>query len=314
MSYSCLGIAKASSTYDTTIVPYARAWNRAFANQIQARLPRELRNMIYEWLWDDDTVDEYWDGIFLDSDEATSADHHSCDWEPPFWMEIPHFFLPSYVGLASAFELIETMYTNLPQSLVAQTPERIKDVLFNDLLHVGYIPIFKISALYVACKVCNYRTPKKCSKKNKRCEHSPKERAYVRQSELKACFDHLLAIPKKDGFELRVVFKQRDIRLAVLEEALQTFIEVHHTFIQAGAHVEVKWEYNWDEEVYINDLFDDNFSRDDFMGKMHGIWLDVSYTGTKVGDHSLRFHQEDRETQILQHHARWMNEPSNSLW
>jgi hypothetical protein len=50
ISFVPLIYAEASSVHKTTVIHYSRTYNRAFADQIQARLPRELRNMIYEWL------------------------------------------------------------------------------------------------------------------------------------------------------------------------------------------------------------------------------------------------------------------------
>jgi hypothetical protein len=34
-----------------TVIPYSRAWNRAFTAQMHSRLPREARDMVYGYLW-----------------------------------------------------------------------------------------------------------------------------------------------------------------------------------------------------------------------------------------------------------------------
>jgi hypothetical protein len=33
-----------------TVIPYSRAWNRAFTAQMHSRLPREVRDMVYGYL------------------------------------------------------------------------------------------------------------------------------------------------------------------------------------------------------------------------------------------------------------------------
>jgi len=42
--------AEMSSVSESTIIPYAKAWNLSFAEKLQARLPRELRDLIYRWM------------------------------------------------------------------------------------------------------------------------------------------------------------------------------------------------------------------------------------------------------------------------
>lgn len=39
--------AEMSRVSSSTIIPYAKAWNLSFADKLQARLPRELCDMIY---------------------------------------------------------------------------------------------------------------------------------------------------------------------------------------------------------------------------------------------------------------------------
>ncbi|EAT89560.1 hypothetical protein SNOG_02829 [Parastagonospora nodorum SN15] len=38
------------SVYDRSIVPYCRSWNLQFAEELQARLPVEIRNLVYQYL------------------------------------------------------------------------------------------------------------------------------------------------------------------------------------------------------------------------------------------------------------------------
>jgi hypothetical protein len=47
------------SVYDRSTVPYCRSWNLQFAEELQARLPVEMRNLVYHYLWDRDTIVGY---------------------------------------------------------------------------------------------------------------------------------------------------------------------------------------------------------------------------------------------------------------
>jgi hypothetical protein len=113
------------------------------------------------------------------------------------------------------------MYKKTPLGLCAQTPEKIEEVLFNDSFYAGFNPVSTIKSLSVTYNIDDYRTPRKCFRKNRKCNHSPADRAYLKQRTLKTSFDHLLAVPRKARFSLEVTFVQRNVRLAVLEEALK---------------------------------------------------------------------------------------------
>ena len=272
---------KTCSVHETTVIPYAKSWNLAFADQIQTRLPRELRNMVWEWVWDDVANEDKWDGMLLWNEKTTPCTHSPCRCEPTFDFYIPHYFQSAYVGVTTAREIVETMYRNFPCIWIARTPEKIKDVLFHDPFHVGFNPLSTIRALYIDCKIDNYRTSRKCFRKNRACEHHSAERAYIKRSALKASFDHLLAIPKKAGFGLKVYFVQRNVRLAVLEEALEAFRDVYVAFQDAGASLEVDWHYVLSDrsrqQVDVHDFFDKDVSRDAWRIKMRSFWVDVRF-------------------------------------
>jgi len=271
-------VLKTCSVHETTIIPYAKSWNLAFADQIQTRLPPELRNMIWEWVWDDVAFDDHFDDLLLKNEETARCKHSPCNCNTTFDPNIPHYLQLAFVGATTAREIVETMYKNSPLYWTART-NTIKDVLFHDPFHVGFNPLSTIRKLYVDCKIDNYRTPRKCFRRNRTCEHKPAERAYIKRSELKASFDHLLAVPKKAGFDLSVTFYQRNVRLAVLEEALETFRDVYLAFQDAGATLDVDWQYSLcnasPRKVNVHDFYDKDVSRDAWRAEMRGAWVDV---------------------------------------
>jgi hypothetical protein len=239
--------------------------------------------MIYGWLWDDDALEKHWDSTRVETDVAEPCDHHPGSCELPFGMQVPHFFILSYVGSATVFEMVETMYEKLPESLTAQEPDRIESVLFQDPFHAGYKPVYKLRELQVECKVDKYRTPPRCDKDRDRYVHGPAagHSSGSENRKLASIICSLLAIPKRSGFFLNVILEQCNVRLAVLEETLETFREVYDTFVEAGASVEVHWQYTRAtglprDEVCLNGFFDDKVSHADFNAKMIGAWQDVS--------------------------------------
>jgi hypothetical protein len=163
--------------------------------------------------------------------------------------QLPHYMQLAFVGPITAKEVAETVYNNSNCTLVAASPEKIRDVISRDVLNVGYNPIAILQSFEVNCQLDDYRTPPTMHPKGRTCEHTPVEKMYVDQTVLRVAFKNLLAIPKKKGFRLNVVFLQRNVRIAVLEEGLNCFQLVYDDFIKAGGKVYVRWRYNGGHET-----------------------------------------------------------------
>lgn len=52
-----LVMAKRNKEYKSAVIPYSKAWYFDFAAKMYARLPRELRDMIYHYLLDDENFE-----------------------------------------------------------------------------------------------------------------------------------------------------------------------------------------------------------------------------------------------------------------
>jgi hypothetical protein len=162
--------------------------------------------------------------------------------------QLPHYMQPAFVGSITAKEVAETVYNNSNCTLVAASPEKIRDVISRDVLNVGYNPIATLWSFEVNCQLDDYRTAPTMHPKGKTCEHTPAEKMYVDQTVLRAAFKSLLAIPTKKGFRLNVVFLQRNVRISVLMEGMDCLQLVYRAFINAGGKVSVNWRYNGDHD------------------------------------------------------------------
>jgi hypothetical protein len=99
-----------SAIFDDTIVPYAQAWNLRFAEQMQSCLPPELRQLVYSYLWDEDSRQEYDMWLAHDAFDGKPCTRRPCKCLPNGTWELPHFTLPAYVGPAMALETVEVWY------------------------------------------------------------------------------------------------------------------------------------------------------------------------------------------------------------
>jgi hypothetical protein len=102
-------LAKADRVHKNTIIPYSKAWSLSFADQLRTRLPRELRDMVYNWLWDEEAKDKYWDQLNKAVYNPKPCGHTPCDCEISPYKNFPHFLQPAYMGQTTALETNETI-------------------------------------------------------------------------------------------------------------------------------------------------------------------------------------------------------------
>ena len=245
------------SVYDKSIVPFCKAWNLQFATKMQEYLPRELRDMVYGFLWDDSARGEWEDTFYEPIYVSHRRKVQPCGCAAKHAKPIPHFLNPEFVGPATALEMAEAIYRDLgtrPYWLIAERPELIKNVVHNDKFDVGFDPSHYIRAMRVNCKIDRFRTRRTCFKKTNRCQHGPAEKQYIKQRILKSYLAPLLEIKKKSGFHLHIALTQRNLRLAVLQEFLDTIKDVVGAFCQAGGIVTINWLYDADD-IGGNDIY-----------------------------------------------------------
>ncbi|KAK1909646.1 hypothetical protein P3342_007818 [Pyrenophora teres f. teres] len=80
---------------------HSRIWNLACAKKLQERLPRELRDLIYKHLLDDEAIYECY--LYMTGDSQTDTLDDS-QW-------LPHFAKSTFMGHPTAREILEMAYS-----------------------------------------------------------------------------------------------------------------------------------------------------------------------------------------------------------
>jgi hypothetical protein len=259
-------------------VPYSKAWNRQFAAQIQARLPREIRDMIYRYFWyfhpdrisnaedetarsrvrrlplygfphfPDDTLVRYGHLMRLSRSMPHVDDRTlSCRFDN---VDLPHFLSPDYMGMFIAHEVGVSFYHAISAAnLLHCDSHNIRLVLQQDCFQLELPTIDLVKALTIHCKLDQYRTPPPDHRQAPNCKHTAIEAAQIRKNELEEHFKFLLSIKKKQDFRLHILLHQRNIRLNVLAEVIDTLEDVVKSFKQNKALVTVWWTYrgHWND-------------------------------------------------------------------
>jgi hypothetical protein len=233
------------SVFADPIIPYAKAWNLKYGNLIQARLPREIRDIVYAFLWAVTLpyTDDQLRNIVRGERRSDQTDlMHLYDYHG-----LSHFLSPHYVGRETACEVAEALYktTNVLGRIVWSS-SRLKRAILYDSFRVGFIPSTVLQHIHIDCKLDNYRTRRTCdgTRSNWRCKHTAAETKFLRGVELAAKFDTLNHIKNKGSFHLHVVLLQRNVRLAILAEAMDALRNVRDVFMKAGADVNIIWNYS----------------------------------------------------------------------
>ena len=202
---------------------------------MHARLPRASRDLIYQYLLDED---DFGNGKFAYLHAVASRrTAMSEDFEDPYSHDcVPYFLGSEYMGTAIAAEIVETLYRQpwFQDEYIEVGLEDIKHAVKADSFDVGFCPALVLRLLDFACKIDRYR--RKRSKHSKDHPYTRHDRLYIDTDKLKRHFGCLLSIARKRGFKLSVYFYQRNSRLSVLEEALEAFAEVYHTYKCEGKH------------------------------------------------------------------------------
>lgn len=190
--------------HQRTFVPFSKAWNLRFAELMQAKLPRELRDMVYSHLTGthrDGTWSSYqWYTHSLARDEkrpniAKYKDFYS-------------FLPPDFVGATTALEAVQNLYNTLiEEGDMVVSSDCLNVVLSDDCFNVGHLPGKELRDLGVRCTVDLYYTPRSDHASTRRCNDACAETQHVDQARLKADFHHLVSLVEhKKDFTLRIFF------------------------------------------------------------------------------------------------------------
>jgi hypothetical protein len=211
--------------------PCCKEWNLAFFKKIHTRLPRELRDIVYEHLWDEVDLKQHRDLMEESLNGLYCAEHI-----PRMrFKEHPHYIKPTYVGSQAALEVVEAWYKAMgltsTRPVVLQNLRQIERFVTEDVFFVGVNPAKAARRLDLDLdmKHAIFMTP------DGWCD----EDRFMARYQLK----FLDKIEKKRGFQLNIRLEQETVRLDMWPLALELFEPVLSTFKKEGAHVRISWAY-----------------------------------------------------------------------
>lgn len=232
MTYPLEILASGDNGNDSSdpIESHAIEQSRALARALQSTLPREIRDMIYEYCWDEKKVLSTKQRIKLWSRAypGTPCPHLS-------WRSVPHFVLPSFSTLDIAREAAATYY-RLTLSSVGVKPVSVKDLedfIMTDFFNLGLRPGDYCKELYVQVPVYQLLTPRDGAEKMALVPTASKQGIDV----LAKNFAALRKI-RREGAALRLRFELHDfLKKREMERVLEVFRPVYEDLKGAGAGV-----------------------------------------------------------------------------
>ncbi|KAJ4367930.1 hypothetical protein N0V86_009770 [Didymella sp. IMI 355093] len=232
---------------EKTVIPYSKAWNRMFAKRVQASFPLEIRSMVYDYLVDDDMWDEYKYALqAVMSAVPPGVGHCRCLTHGHGLPRVPHYLFAQYMGSEAAQEIVAKVYRSpwfKKQTLYGIAPD-LQNLIHEDVFGAGFDPASCITSLHVTCVIDEHRNPPGARCGSEPCQHSPYERTYIERDELQSDFGPLVDVVENKDFQfLEVAFMQRNIRIDVLEEALEAFKPVYTAFKKANVEMCIRWAY-----------------------------------------------------------------------
>jgi hypothetical protein len=241
----CLSLTQ-TSVNDRSIVPFSKTWNLRFAEEMHARLPIELRNLVYLYLWDKDTITAYPDVALVAGGAKCLDDRCDCDRPHNVPVLLPHFIKPEYMGHSTIQGIVRALYEafhSRDEPLTVRGPEHLDAALSGDVFRVGLNAALHIRSLVLRIKLDRLRMP--CPQKTSAAAYkgTRNEKRYTTGTLFRWWLDALLCIKHIAKFELRVLLLQRNIRVAVIEEVLEDLAAVRETLHSQGADVKIDWIY-----------------------------------------------------------------------
>lgn len=114
------------------------------ADRTQSRLPRQLRDIIYAYLWDEDILTMLDNASLFDrpSDLCSSSEDDAgntiCLCDMP--QRVPQFAQAVFIGYGFAYEAVEWLYHN-HRGFKVMSPAHIASFYTRDIFHIGLTPM-----------------------------------------------------------------------------------------------------------------------------------------------------------------------------
>ena len=196
---------------DSVMITYCKAWNLDFTQKMQTKLPRELRDMVYSYIWDENEYAHWRDRVrFVLRNRRAVCTKRFCDCLESLVTKVPHYVNKDFVTKATATKMAEIVYNNLDvekSTFVTFIAEEIQIVLHNDLLHLGIDPIEFIGSLHVFLAVDTSLVDRPCGcivEAKDSGDHAPASKQLIQQSTLLSLLSPLFDARRKRGFYLLI--------------------------------------------------------------------------------------------------------------
>lgn len=248
-----------------SITPYCQTWNLQLAEEMQTHFPIELRDLVYGYLWDARTIDDFPDLWRVAGGRCVNNGHSA--------LRLPHFISPDFMGLVTAREIVRALYSAFHSSApgIVIRPKHIKSAVTQDVFGVGLDPSMHLKSLTLELDLDHLRTSRTHHKLSSTCRHSDSEKAYTKRTNLKEWLKALLYVKYKSSFVLFVDLYQRNVRIAVLEEVLDDLGEVRRALKARNMYFFVNWTYRG---RWLGSRWEDSMEQDldDFYVLPRRIW------------------------------------------
>lgn len=191
---------------------------------MQARLPRELRDMVYAFLWADTdckSMSKYVGRKCCRRGTVATGHRPRCAGYESF----PHFIEPEFVGCETAREVVEAWYISMHMR---------RDHAFVDILTMELEYILSVDTFLVGLEPASVL---RCL----RLEIMVNDPDLL---DLRGYLQQLMAVRLKKGFRLDMMLQQRAVRMKVLCEVLGVMRLTLRECVDQGACVRVCWQHN----------------------------------------------------------------------
>lgn len=199
---------------------------------MQASLPRELRDMIYNYIWSKD--DPMPTGVSSTQEECLLET--PCPGRPCQCLQnikLSPWLNPACVGQQTALECVDALYRNSPHFFNSYTPEMVAQKLSGDPFHVGFKPVSVVREMDIHIDI------DQClSKETRSCENGG---SYSLRNATAAAAKSLLEIPHKHIVSLNISIEQRCIQFSKLVEVLDILRPMVEVFHKEGARVKLEY-------------------------------------------------------------------------
>ncbi|KAF1361131.1 hypothetical protein EJ07DRAFT_176517 [Lizonia empirigonia] len=213
-----------------TVLPYSQACSQALSAELLARLPREVRDMVYAYLWPDEFGYDMMvmTGLLYGGKQTRRT-------------RKVHIIDPSYVGTEMAREVVEALYQNErcgsgpfygERVFCATSPNTLRRLICDDTFGVGLDPATHLRSMSIKYHIDKLMAHDGCY-----------DRSYSLK-QITRSFSALLRVVKKRGFELEIELTQQRVRLNMWNEWFEALRPILSTFEECGATVTIKWNYD----------------------------------------------------------------------